>query len=249
MSLLGRAAGFPLGSPGNVAATLVGLYLMTSAMLFAATFGLHLFMRRVTPEMPTTHLTAQAKTIAANFFLLPVYQVLWEYLQAQGWTKVTTGNLEPALFVRDVALWLLAFELSWYTQHRAMHDNKFLWELGHSYHHSWKKPEHMIGITNFAFDHIVETWVTMSSAFIPVLLFPINHFVAKILGLIYMLYAVLVHWDAFSWFSQYHLNHHYLVVKNYGSHIPIYDILFGTYQWEEYVPTGRWVQEGKEHAE
>lgn len=42
------------------------------------------------------------------------------------------------------------------------------------YHHGWKRPEHMIGVTNFAFDHIVEVWVTMSSAFAPILFFPIN---------------------------------------------------------------------------
>ena len=55
-----------------------------------------------------------------------------------------------------------------YTQHRAMHDVKFLWEYGHQYHHQWKRTEHMIGITNFSFDAIVEGWVTMSSAFAPV---------------------------------------------------------------------------------
>ena len=92
----------------------------------------------------------------------------------------------------------------------------------------------MIGITNFAFDHIVEFWVTMSSSFLPVLLFPVNFYVGKIVSLFYMILAVLAHWDGFE-ASRYHINHHYLVTKNYGSHIPIFDILLGTYQWEKFV--------------
>ena len=93
----------------------------------------------------------------------------------------------------------------------------------------------------------------MSSAFAPVLFFPINwseppqprpfsicpplpHFhgmnqhryVRSVVGLLYMLLAVLVHWDFFP--IRYHLNHHYHVTKNYGSHIPIFDWLFDTYQ-------------------
>ena len=49
------------------------------------------------------------------------------------------------------------------------------------------------------------------------------------MGFCYMIFAVLVHWDHFT-FSRYHLNHHYLVTKNYGSHWPIFDMFFNTYQ-------------------
>lgn len=80
-----------------------------------------------------------------------------------------------------------------------MHDNKFLWKWGHEYHHTWRKPEHMIGITNFAFDHIVEVWVTISSAALPTLFFPIHWWVMRGIGFVYMLLAVLVHWDGFTW--------------------------------------------------
>ena len=120
-----------------------------------------------------------------------------------------------------------------------MHDNKVLWTWGHQYHHGWKRPEHMIGVTNFAFDHLVEPWVTMSSSFVPTLLFPSHWIAVKVVSFAYMLFAVLVHWDAFHTVSAYHLNHHYLVTKNYGSHIPIFDMIFGTYQWAEYTPKGR----------
>ena len=57
--------------------------------------------------------------------------------------------------------------------------------------------------------------------------------VSKIMGFGYMIFAVLVHWDHFT-FSRYHLNHHYLVTKNYGSHWPLFDMFFNTYQWEPF---------------
>merc|ERR1712217_109696 len=104
--------------------------------------------------------------------------------------------------------WMLMFELTWYTQHRLMHDNKVLWKYGHQYHHSWKRPEHMIGITNFAFDHVVELWVTMSSAFFPILIFPSHYLTSKLFSVCYSILAIFVHWDAFHAYSSYHLNHH-----------------------------------------
>jgi len=43
-----------------------------------------------------------------------------------------------------------------------------------------------------------------------------------------------VHHDKFP--LKYHLQHHYLVVKNYGSHWPLFDVLFGTWQWDTFHP-------------
>ena len=73
----------------------------------------------------------------------------------------------------------------------------------------------------------------MSSSVLGYMIFPTNFFVGKASSLIYMIIAVLSHWDGFG-LSRYHINHHYLVTRNYGSHIPIFDIYFKTYQWEEY---------------
>ena len=117
-----------------------------------------------------------------------------------------------------------------------MHDNKFLWRIGHSHHHKHRVPNHLMGFTNFAFDHIVESWVAMSSTFFPMMMFPINYWVSKVAGLIYLVVAVAAHFDGVPF--RYHLYHHYLVTKNYCSHIPIFDILFGTYQWNDYYPKG-----------
>ncbi|CAD7957873.1 unnamed protein product [Amoebophrya sp. A120] len=196
----------------------------------------------------------QLKTIAVNCCLfLPLADTLAVYLVHKGAFKTFVQDcphtamdffgvfsLNPTdhfyvYHLRDALLWALGFELCWYFQHRGMHDNKFLWKFGHEYHHQWRKPEHMMGVTNFAFDHVVEVWVTMSSSFIPMLFFPIHLWTMRIVGFFYMILAVLAHWDGFA--MRYHLNHHYLVVKNYGSHVPIFDMFFGTYQPNSFFPT------------
>jgi len=190
----------------------------------------------------TTTLWRQLPDIVLNCALfLPIVDAVTTYFVYRGWFKIfvseppyDAGSFAVLYHLRDMSLWLLVFELSWYMQHRAMHDNKTLWKLGHEYHHQWRKPEHMIGITNFAFDHIVEVWVTMSSSYAPMLFFPIHMWAFRIVGFLYMMLAVLVHWDAFP--MRYHLNHHYCVIKNYGSHIPLFDIFFGTYQWGSFFP-------------
>lgn len=224
--------------------------LVAAASMSGMTAATWMAMRYLQPATPTTHLQAQLRSISVNMFLLTSSQTLLDIFAVHGYTKQYMDPGLPALSsifslhtLRDCLLWMLGFELAWYAQHRAMHDSKLLWRLGHAYHHSWKKPEHMIGITNFAFDHVVEVFVTMSSANLPLFLFPIDFRVGKILGFMYMIYAILVHWDFFP--VRYHLNHHYLVTKNYGSHWPIFDMLFGTYQAEPFAPAGSALVLGK----
>jgi len=62
---------------------------------------------------PTTHLKVQLRAISVNFLILPAYQLVWDHLSIMGYTKVTTGNLEPLTVVRDIFLWMLVFELTW----------------------------------------------------------------------------------------------------------------------------------------
>lgn len=221
----------------------VCFFLATGTVLCGLTLGLWKLMIHLKPTTSTKHLPEQLKVIVFNLcFVLPAYQVVWETLVLKGYTKVTMGRLDLQSVLIDCFLWMLVFELVWYAQHRLMHDNKTLWVWGHEYHHQWRKPEHMIGVTNFAFDAVVEGWVTMSTSMAPVLLFPINWYVRSTLGLLYMLLAVLVHWDFFP--IRYHLDHHYYVVKNYGSHWPIFDMFFGTYQGD-YFDFGAWAGKAK----
>eukprot|EP01060_Flectonema_neradi_P026001 TRINITY_DN34851_c0_g1_i1.p1 TRINITY_DN34851_c0_g1~~TRINITY_DN34851_c0_g1_i1.p1 ORF type:complete len:312 (+),score=20.27 TRINITY_DN34851_c0_g1_i1:56-937(+) len=183
-------------------------------------------------KVPNTHIVEISKSILPNtLFLLPTYQVVIDFLACNGMLRSSSERLDDFTTIAvDSLLWMLGFEISWYLQHRLMHDVKPLWTYGHELHHTWRKPEHMIGITNFSFDHLVEPWVTMSSSLLPSLLFPCNFYLAKITSFMYMFLALLVHWDGFPY--RYHLNHHYQVLYNYGSHWPIFDIMFGTYYWE-----------------
>ena len=224
----------PLGLKGSIEMWLVWT-LITIASLYLLTGILWLTMRWIDPvATPTTHFYSQSKAAGLNFFILGFVQTIWDWATSTtAISKTTSGNLDHLNCVRSAVLWMLCFELSWYTQHRLMHDVKFLWIHGHAYHHTWRHPEHMIGITNFAFDHVIEIWVSMSSSFLGYALFPTNFFWGKTISLAYMLFAILSHWDGFG-FSRYHINHHYLVTKNFGAHIPIFDIFFGTYQWDAY---------------
>lgn len=205
-------------------------FFVTGAAMCFIVSGMWFLIRRFDPNIPTKHVPDQLKTIVFNLLVvLPSYQCGLNYLMAEvGLSKVTPRRLSFPEILLDILAWMLVFELTWYVQHRAMHDNYYLWKYGHEYHHKWRKPEHMVGITNFAFDAVVEGWVTMSSSFAPIFFFPINYRVSVAIGLVYMVLAVLVHWDNFP--LKYHLNHHYAVVKNYGSHVLLFDWLFGTYK-------------------
>ena len=182
--------------------------LIAVTAMTAITQGMWQLMKMWKPEAsPSTHFSDQMKAIQVNMFLLGLVQASWDYASSKyAFAKVKQDRLEPWTALGDMCLWMLCFELSWYTQHRLMHDVKFLWTHGHAYHHTWKRPEHMIGVTNFAFDHVVEVWVTMSSSFLGYLLFPANFYVGKAISLAYMILAILVHWDGFSG-SRYHINH------------------------------------------
>ena len=64
--------------------------------------------------VPHKHFSEQMARAQTNFFLLIAYQTLWECCILNGWTKVVTGNLQILEIIRDVLLWMLVFELSWY---------------------------------------------------------------------------------------------------------------------------------------
>jgi sterol desaturase/sphingolipid hydroxylase (fatty acid hydroxylase superfamily) len=210
--------------------------LLTASVLGSLTVLVWCIFRVLDPEVtPATHFFQQLKDATINFFLLASMQTIFDYFSIYyRISKTTFGRDDLGSMVWGSILWVLPFEFAWYLQHRLMHDNKFLWTMGHSYHHQWKRPEHMIGITNFAFDHVIEVWVTMSSAFLPLVLYPQNFYSSRALMFAYMVFAVCVHWEGFQ-ISRYHINHHYLVTKNYGSHLPIFDIFFGTYQSQPYT--------------
>jgi sterol desaturase/sphingolipid hydroxylase (fatty acid hydroxylase superfamily) len=209
--------------------------LITSVALHITSYALYFAFRKANPAKTSTkYFFKQLPPIEINFILCPLVQVIFEVLIEFGYSKVNTYALSPYEVARDTLLWIVAFEWAWYFQHRIMHDWKFMWHLGHYYHHGWNEPEMMIGITNFAFDHIVEFWVTMSSSFVGYLVFPSHFYTTKAISLLYMVASVVVHWEGWE-LTRYHINHHYMVTKNFGGFVPFYDMILGTYQWEPFV--------------
>jgi sterol desaturase/sphingolipid hydroxylase (fatty acid hydroxylase superfamily) len=232
-----RAFGWedPLGK--DLWKVFVSYFVQVGLVLPLLVFVIFIFMYIVAPEKTyTPALWKQLPGVCANcFVMMPLADAIATYLGHRGWVKLFVeeppyipGDYVMLYHFRDMLLWVLGFELTWYAQHRAMHDSKFLWKLGHEYHHQWRRPEHMIGITNFAFDHVVEVWVTMSSSFFPMVFFPIHIWAFRIIGFLWLIIALFAHWDGFP--MRFHLNHHYVVIKNYGSHLPFFDMFFGTYQ-------------------
>ena len=130
--------------------TIGGLIFFTQALWF--------IMKAWKPQyLPFEFYSEQMRAISVNMVLLGLVQTLWDWITVNyPIAKVKADRLDAQSIVTDSLLWMATFELAWYTQHRLMHDVKFLWTYGHAYHHTWRRPAHMIGITNFAFDHVVE---------------------------------------------------------------------------------------------
>eukprot|EP00483_Globobulimina_turgida_P003835 UN03843 len=170
-----------------------GMYWMIASLaLSGLTAAMWQLIKYFDPNICMKYFNDQMKAISVNMFLLAAVEVMWTCIIINGYTKITMERMEIYTIIFDPLCWMLGFELTWYTQHRLMHDNKILWTYGHAYHHSWNRKEHMIGITNFAFDHVVEIWVTMSVSFVPVFIFPINFYRKTVVSFIYMLVAILV---------------------------------------------------------
>lgn len=114
---------------------------ITAVGMSGMTLMLWLVIRAVQPDLPLQNVRAQLKTIAPNLlFVLPLYQSVLNYCMTElAITKVTLSRTAPLQVILDMALWMFVFELMWYTQHRAMHDNYYLWKYGHEYHHGWRR--------------------------------------------------------------------------------------------------------------
>ena len=211
-------------------------YVMTYCILMGYTL-LFWTVARFFTTVSSKYFMEQMMENSMVFCVLSFYQTAFNWGAEMGLTKLTLGHTDALSLIRDGLVHIFLFELFWYTLHRYMHDNKFLWKLGHEYHHQWNKPDMLIGITNFSVDLIVEPIILMVSANAPYFLFPCNYYLGKLIDLAYMILAVFVHFDKFPF--KYHVNHHYLVNKNFGSHIPIFDLLFDTYGYRRTAITGR----------
>lgn len=96
---------------------------------------------------------------------------------------------------RDILLWVIAYELAYYSQHRVMHD------IGATLHETYCK-----------------FWLTFTSMYVPLVFFPIKIWTFRFTSLLYVFFQVFKHYDLC------------ISTRYYGCHLPVWDVVFGTYQ-------------------
>ena len=117
---------------------------------------------------------------------------------------------------------LLISELIFYTLHRFVHYNGFLYRMIHKQHHQ--------NVDVVPFDsidqNVLDTVIILISFHLPVLLIDESFLVFNMFNFVYTTAGILIHSDTF---IEHHYLHHKIVLCNYCYLVPIYDVLFGTY--------------------
>jgi lathosterol oxidase len=135
-------------------------------------------------------------------------------------------------------------DLCQYVIHRWYHRNRYLWRF-HSIHHSSQSLDWLAGSRM----HLVEIFVTRTVVVVPLYLIGFSEGALNAYVVLVGTQAVLVHanvgWN-FGIFEyvlvtpRYHHWHHSRDVefrdRNYAVHLPVIDMLFGTWR----MPKGRW---------
>ena len=131
-----------------------------------------------------------------------------------------------------------------YWSHRMFHENPRLWKI-HAVHHSVEHMDWLAGSRN----HVIQTIVDRSIAMVPLYLIGPDKAALDIYVVFAGLQAVLVHANFGIPFGplkylictpQYHHWHHSseapAIDTNYAVHMPLFDVLFGTY----HMPDKHW---------
>lgn len=138
---------------------------------------------------------------------------------------------DTTTLTRDVVIWLLLQEVSFFYSHKFLHENKRAYSAIHKLHHTWTAPVSLVGI----YCHPLEN---LFSNIVPVLLGPMlcRSHVASILVFLFlgMIHNCAVH--SGYWFCDddgMHDEHHRKFTVNYGV-TGLMDSWYGTYS----LPTG-----------
>lgn len=149
------------------------------------------------------------------------------------------GNHLPACFIGLIAFFITSFFFYWW--HRALHKSDYLWSKIHQLHHS---PQRVESLTAFFAHPLDSAFATLLSCLSAYLILGANAEAAAWAVLFTGLFNFYIHSDTKSphWLGYFvqrpemHRIHHKrgYHANNYG--IPIWDLLFGTYEnTEEYV--------------
>ena len=182
------------------------------------------------------HLLISALLFAGNYFVAEYFG--WAvHAGFQAWIQ------SQPIWAQAIIL-LLAADFVLYWSHRTFHEDKRLWKI-HAVHHSVEHMDWMAGSRN----HVIQTFVDRSLAMVPLYLLGASKEALDIYVAFAAFQAVYVHANVripagplkyIFCTPQYHHWHHSseapAIDTNYAVHLPVYDMIFGTY----HMPGKHW---------
>ena len=185
------------------------------------------------------HLMITVLLLVGNYFVATVF----------GWavSDVFQAWLQGTPIWAQVIVLLLCADFVLYWSHRTFHEHPKLWKI-HAVHHSVEHMDWMAGSRN----HVVQMFVDRCLALVPLYLLGASKEALDIYVGIAAFQAVYVHSNVHIPVGplkyifatpQYHHWHHSseqpAIDTNYAVHLPLYDVIFGTY----HMPGGHWPAE------
>ena len=182
------------------------------------------------------HLLITALLLTGNFFVASYF----------GWAVSDTfqGWIQSTPIWAQVILLLLCADFILYWSHRTFHEDEKLWKI-HAVHHSVEHMDWMAGSRN----HVIQMFVDRCLAMVPLYLLGASKEALDIYVAIAAFQAVYVHANVhipvgplkyIFCTPQYHHWHHSseepAIDTNYAVHLPLYDMIFGTY----HMPGDKW---------
>ncbi len=175
------------------------------------------------------HLMITALLLTGNYFVANVFG--WAVSDGfQSWIQNTP-------IWAQVIILLLCADFVLYWSHRTFHEHKALWKI-HAVHHSVEHMDWMAGSRN----HVIQMFVDRCLAMVPLYLLGASKEALDIYVGIAAFQAVYVHSNVhipvgplryIFCTPQYHHWHHSsetpAIDTNYAVHLPLYDMIFGTY--------------------
>jgi len=185
------------------------------------------------------HLMITVLLLVGNYFVVTVF----------GWAVSDTFQawLQSTPIWAQVIILLLCADFVLYWSHRTFHEHPKLWKI-HAVHHSVEHMDWMAGSRN----HVVQMFVDRCLALVPLYLLGASKEALDIYVGIAAFQAVYVHSNVhipvgplkyIFCTPQYHHWHHSseqpAIDTNYAVHLPLYDMIFGTY----HMPGNHWPAE------
>jgi len=182
------------------------------------------------------HLMITVLLLVGNYFVVTVF----------GWAVSDTFQawLQSTPIWAQVIILLLCADFVLYWSHRTFHEHPKLWKI-HAVHHSVEHMDWMAGSRN----HVVQMFVDRCLALVPLYLLGASKEALDIYVGIAAFQAVYVHSNVhipvgplkyIFCTPQYHHWHHSseqpAIDTNYAVHLPLYDMIFGTY----HMPGKHW---------